>query len=181
MLTSPLAGPFVRQRDAGYVLRQAGPSAWPRAGRAATPQPSASASSAPPARARPPGAVVLAVPYMRRELFPLLPAAATSVLHALTLLRSAGIYVYPMSRVRATAIDIFGMHEADWTKACVALFDAGFLRTGLRTVYGEYTLEPMAKGYLDAAVPDYLTPNAEYSDDWPWLQDSLERRQDAEV
>jgi len=130
--------------------------------------------------ARTPGAVVLAVPYMRRELFPLLPAAAISVLNTLKLLRSAGIYVYPMSRVRATAIDIFGMHEADWTKACVALFDAGFLRTGLRTVYGQYTLEPMAKVYLDAAVPDYLTPNAEYSDDWPWLQDSLERRQDAE-
>jgi hypothetical protein len=127
-----------------------------------------------------PGSLVLGLRHMRTVIYPRLPEDARRVLRALRLLRSAGIYTYPASRVRATAADVFGLAPATWKYACAELAASGWVR--IRSTRGRDggLLEPVANAYLDLAVPDYLTPNADASDDWPWLQDSLDRRRDSE-
>jgi hypothetical protein len=127
-----------------------------------------------------PGSLVLGLRALRTEGYARLPEDARQVLRALKLLRSAGIYTYPAARLRSTAIDVFGLAPAAWKYACAELAAAGWVR--LRPARGrrEDTVEPVANTYLELAVPDYLTPNASASDDWPWLRESLDRRRDAE-
>ncbi len=127
-----------------------------------------------------PGSLVLGLRHLRTVSYPSLPEDARCVLRALKLLRSAGIYSYPVARARATAVDVFGLAPAAWKYACAELAAAGWIRVRTGGARDEETLEPLANTYLEQAVPDYLTPHADASDDWPWLQESLERRRDAE-
>ncbi len=55
-----------------------------------------------------PGSLLLGVKRMRRKDYPALPEEAQRILRALSVLRSAQIYRYPLSRVLAVAIDLFG-------------------------------------------------------------------------
>ncbi len=127
-----------------------------------------------------PGSLVLGLRLLRTEGYPALPEDARCVLRALKLLRSAGIYSYPVTRALNTSVDVFGLAPAAWKYAIAELASAGWVRERGRASRNNSVLEPIAEVYLDQAVPDYLTPNADASDDWPWLQDSLERRGDAE-
>lgn len=126
-----------------------------------------------------PGSLLLGIRHLRREDFPALPKAAQQILHALTLLHSAQIYAYPVWRVRGTAVDLFGLDSAQWDAGCKALYDAGIVNIRRGTAAAPETIEPAADVYLDFGVPDYLLPNAEMSDDWSGLFESLERHRDA--
>ncbi|MFI5272067.1 MAG: hypothetical protein ACHQ4H_03420 [Ktedonobacterales bacterium] len=121
-----------------------------------------------------PGSVVLGLRRMRRTVFPALSEPARLVLDSLTLLRSARIYAYPVWRIRATSVDLFDLPAATWDRARGELVRAGFLRAGSPPE----VLIPFSDAYLDYSVPDYLTPNAESSDDWPALFESFERHRD---
>ncbi|HEX6796893.1 MAG TPA: hypothetical protein VF116_04160 [Ktedonobacterales bacterium] len=122
-----------------------------------------------------PGSVVLGPRRMRREVFPTLGEPARLVLDTLTLLRSARIYAYPAWRVRVTAMDLFDLPPAAWNAARDELARAGFLRSATSA---DAPLAAVSDLFLDASVPDYLQRNAEPSDDWPYLFESLERHRD---
>ena len=124
-----------------------------------------------------PGSLLLDVRRMRGEDYPALPHDAQRVLHALSLLRSAQIYRYPLSRMLAVASDLFGVEASALGEACAALERHGWLRSAM-TGGGERELVPVSGVYLDQAIRDYLNSNAEISDDWPWLMEILERRRD---
>lgn len=128
-----------------------------------------------------PGSILLDVQGMRSRAYAALPEDARQVLRALKLLRSARIFTYPADRVRATTIDVFGMAPAAWPEAVEALHRAGFVRCEFARRTGECSIAPVATAYLDVVVPEYLSANAEPGDDWPWLQESLERRRDGEA
>ncbi len=127
-----------------------------------------------------PGSLVLGTRRLRDEVFPRMPAGAQRVLRALVLLRSAHIYEYPLERVRRVAVEVFGLRAADWSAAHVAAADAGYLR--LRRAGGgdQGRLEPLSAAYLDEGVPEYLTRNAQTSDDWVALRHCLERYRDVD-
>lgn len=131
--------------------------------------------------AQTPGSLLLDVHGMRTRRFPTLPEDAKHVLLALKLLRSARIYTYSSQRVQATATDIFGLPPTRWLAAVDAATRAGFVRRSASLLTGERLLEPVAAVYIDTVVPDYLNPNAEPGDDWPWLQESIERHGDGEA
>lgn len=128
-----------------------------------------------------PGSLLLDVQGMRTQRYPALTGDAQQVLCALKLLRSARIYTYPSERVRAVAIDVFGLPPAGWRPAVEGLMGAGFLRWSIAPGTGERLLEPVAAVYIDTVVPEYLNANAESGDDWPWLQECLERYGDGEA
>lgn len=125
-----------------------------------------------------PGSLLLGVTHMRRADFPALPVEAQDILRALSVLRSAQIYRYPLSRVLAVAIDFFGMRPLEVDEACAALERCAWLRMAVMRNTGERELIPVSSIYIEQGVRNYLTPNAEFSDDWPWLMAVLERRRD---
>lgn len=125
-----------------------------------------------------PGSLLLGVRRMRREEFPALPVEAQRVLRAISVLRSAQIYRYPLSRVLAIAIDLFGAVPFELGEACALLERRGWLRSTLTRGAGERELVPVSGVYIEQGVREYLNPNAEISDDWPWLMTTLERRRD---
>ena len=127
-----------------------------------------------------PASLIFGLRALRTLTYPALPEPARQTLAALKLLRSAGVFAYPVSTVRATAIEVFDLAPATWNEAYATLIRSGFLRHGGRSPSGEPLIEPSAKVILDVAVPDYLTRNGEASEDWPWLQEAMERRRDAE-
>lgn len=122
-----------------------------------------------------PGSVVLGPRRLRREVFPALGEPARLVLNTLTLLRSAHIYAYPVWRVRVSAVELFDLPPAAWDAARDELAAAGYLRPARSP---DTPLAAVSDLYLDASVPDYLRRNAEPSDDWPYLFESLERHRD---
>ena len=125
-----------------------------------------------------PGSLLLGVKRRRRADFPTLPEEAQGVLRALSVLRSAQIYRYPLSRVVAVAIDLFGIGPLKLGEACAVLEERGWLRVVVPNGAGERELVPVSDVYIEQGVRDYLTPHAEVSDDWPWLMAILERRRD---
>lgn len=122
-----------------------------------------------------PGSVVLGPRRLRREVFPLLSEPARLVLNTLTLLRSARIYAYPVWRVRVCAVDLFDLPPAVWHAARDELVAAGYV---CPADSADAPLAAVSDLYLDASVPGYLRRNAEPSDDWPYLFESLERHRD---
>lgn len=128
-----------------------------------------------------PGSLLLSLHEYRNIRYPRLPEEAKCVLRAMKMLRSARIFSYPDWRVRVAASDIFGLAPAAWDRAVQTLVQTGFLTLAPASTRDTHQLEPSATIYLDSAVPDYLTPNAEPSDDWPWLQDILEHQGDGEA
>lgn len=125
-----------------------------------------------------PGSLLLGVKRMRRIDYPALPVEAQHLLRALSVLRSAQIYRYPLSRVLAVAIDLFGAQPGALGEACALLERGGWLRRVVARGAGERELALASGVYIEQSVEDYLTPHAEISDDWPWLMAILERRQD---
>jgi hypothetical protein len=128
-----------------------------------------------------PGSVVLGARRMAQERYPALSKYAQRVLRALKLLRSAGIYSYPESRVRATVEDVFGMEPLEWRRARRTLLRSGFIRRELMPSGRGHQLTPVADVYLDEAVPAYTPPGIDISDGWRELEKSLARRHDAEA
>jgi hypothetical protein len=128
-----------------------------------------------------PGSVILAARRMARERYPALTKSAKRALRALKLLRSAGIYHYSESRVRATAEDVFGLDPLEWRHARNALVRAGFIRLEPLPADKEYLLAPAADAYLDEIAPDYTPPGIDISDGWRELEKSLTRRRDADA
>lgn len=128
-----------------------------------------------------PGSVVLATLRMAHERYPALPKSAQRVLRALKLLRSAGIYTYPESRVRATAVDVFGLPPHEWRRARKALLRAGFIRLEPLPAGRRHLLAPAADVYLDEAVPASTLPGMDISDGWRELEKSLTQRRDADA
>lgn len=126
-----------------------------------------------------PGSLLLGIQHLRREVFAELPKPAQQILHALLLLHSARIYAYPVWRARGTAVDLFGLDITQWDAGSEALREAGVAHICPGTAAVPDTIEPTADVYLDFGVPDYLLPNANVSDDWSGLFESLERRRDA--
>ncbi len=127
-----------------------------------------------------PGSLLLGVQRMRDQRFPALPQSARGVLHAMKLLRSAGIFNYPSSRVSATAEDLFGVAEGQWLAARDALVKEGFARLESGSAPDDPDLEPVADVYLERAVPDYPAPGADLAQDWPRLEASFIRHRDAD-
>lgn len=127
-----------------------------------------------------PASLIFGLRALRNQAYPALPEPARQTLAALKMLRSAGMFAYPVSTVRATAIEVFDLAPAAWNEAYATLVRTGFLGRGGRSLGRLPLIEPAAKVILDAAVPDYLTRNGEASEDWPWLQEAFERRRDAE-
>lgn len=127
-----------------------------------------------------PASLLYGLGALRAQTYRALPQPARQILAAIKLLRSAGVFAYPVSRVRATAIEVFDLAPGAWNEAYAALIHSGFLRPGGRSLSDETLIEPLAKVILDAAVPNYMTRNGEASEDWPWLQEAFERRRDAE-
>lgn len=126
-----------------------------------------------------PGSLLLRIRQMRRLQYPGLNEDAQRILHALRLLRSAHIYSYPVWRVRPLAMRLFSLAPTHWENACAKLIEAGFV--SLQPLPGDSnnrTLKPVCTAYLDQSVPDYLSPNADSSDDWPALFEVLERQKD---
>jgi tetratricopeptide (TPR) repeat protein len=115
-----------------------------------------------------PGSLLLGVQRMQGRYLDLLPSAQ-DILKTMKLLRSAGIYTYPESRVRFVARDLFGFDERDWRMVCETLDREHFVRLTL-SVHDERSLEPVADVYLEQAVTTYPSPSADISDDWPQLQ-----------
>ena len=128
-----------------------------------------------------PGSIILGAQRMREEGYPALPRSARRVLWAMKLLRSAGIYVYPLERVRAAVQDVFRLEPGEWKRACNALEKAGFLRVEKLPGGKELALVPVADLYLDAIVPDFSAPGAHISEGWSELEKSLAQRQDADA
>lgn len=127
-----------------------------------------------------PGSLVLGARRLRDEVFPHLPEPAQLVLRAMALLRSAHIYEYPVERVRRVAVEVFGLRASAWRAARDFAIESGYLR--LRRLGGgdQGQLTPVSAAYLDAGIPDYLTRNAETSDDWVALRQCLARYRDVE-
>jgi hypothetical protein len=125
-----------------------------------------------------PGSVLLDVAGLRDTRYPALPESAWRVLQALKLLHQVGIPEYPAPRVRATAVDLFALDEADWQSALATLAQAGFVRLGEIGAGGE-TIMPVAEVYLERAVPDEPSAGEEGTDAWLQLAESLLRHQDA--
>ncbi|HEY7355645.1 MAG TPA: hypothetical protein VH590_04230, partial [Ktedonobacterales bacterium] len=128
-----------------------------------------------------PGSVVLATLRMAHERYPALPKSAQRVLRALKLLRSAGIYTYPEARVRATAVDVFGLPPREWRRARNALLRAGFIRLERLPSGKRALLAPAADVYLDEAVPANTSAGMDISDGWRELEKSLTQRRDADA
>ncbi len=128
-----------------------------------------------------PGSVVLGARRMAHERYPMLSKSAQRVLRALKLLRSAGIYSYPESRVRATVEDVFGMEPLEWRRARRVLLRSGFIRLEPLPAGRGHALTPVADVYLDEAVPAYTPPGIDISDGWRELEKSLTRRRDADA
>ena len=126
-----------------------------------------------------PGSLLLGITRMRDQRYPNLPKASQSVVKAMKLLRSARIYMYPASRVRAIAIDLFEFNRSDWREARDALVRESFVRPGIAVIGNERTLEPMADIYLEQAVPDYPISGSDITDDWPQLRESLTHQHEA--
>jgi tetratricopeptide (TPR) repeat protein len=127
-----------------------------------------------------PGSMLLGAQHMREEGYPALPRSARRVLWAMKLLRSAGLYLYPVERVRAAVQDVFRLEPHEWRRACSALVRAGFVR--VQTLPGgQRALVPLADLYLDDIVPNYSMPGAHISEGWPELEKSLARRHDADA
>jgi hypothetical protein len=122
-----------------------------------------------------PGSIVLGPRRLRREVFPTISEPARLVLYTLTLLRSARIYASPIWRVRVTAVELFDLAPAAWDAARTELARAGYLRPASTP---DAPLAAVSELYLDLGVPAYLQRNAEPSDDWPYLFESLERHRD---
>lgn len=127
-----------------------------------------------------PASLVLGLSRMRSDVYPALPEESRRVLAAIKLLRSAGVAAFPIPSVRATAVDVFDLAPSAWSMALGALLHCGFLRLGGVDAHRDILLAPVSKVMLDVAVPEYLTRNGEPSEDWPWLQDALERNRNAE-
>lgn len=127
-----------------------------------------------------PASLVLGLGRVRHEIYPSLPDDARRVLAAIKLLRSAGVVAYTIPSVRATAVDVFDLAPPSWPMALGGLLRAGFLRLAGLDASGDIMLAPVSKAMLDTAAPDYLTRNGEPSEDWPWLQEAMERNHDAE-
>lgn len=128
-----------------------------------------------------PGSIILGVQRMREEGYPALPRSARRVLWAMKLLRSAGMYVYPVERVRAAVQDVFRLEPGEWRRACATLEKAGFLRVEPLPIGKGYGLVPVADLYLDTIVPDFSAPGAHISEGWPELEKSLAQRRDADA
>ncbi len=128
-----------------------------------------------------PGSIILGAQRMREEGYPGLPRSARRVLWAMKLLRSAGIYAYPLERVRAAVQDVFRLEPEEWRRACAILEKAGFLRIEKLPGGKGQALVPVADLYLDAIVPDFSAPGAHISEGWPELEKSLVQRQDADA
>ncbi len=128
-----------------------------------------------------PGSLVLDVAGLRAARYPSLPAAARRVLQALKLLRQVGIFDYPAPRLRAAAVDLFALDEADWPSALDTLAQAGFLRLGAVRAAGEQTIVPAAAVYLETAIPDEPPSGDESADTWLQLAESLLRQRDADA
>jgi hypothetical protein len=125
-----------------------------------------------------PGSLLLAPRRTRRECYPALSEDARRVLRAFKLLRSARIYAYPATRVRMVANDLFALAPTSWPEAYRDLERSRIVRVRRAVSRLNETLDPVSGAYLDQAVPDYLSPNAQPSDDWPWLFESFERHGD---
>ncbi len=125
-----------------------------------------------------PGSILLGVRRLRTERFPHLSRDARRVLWALALLRSAGIYTYPLWRVRLVAAEVFGLRSEGWHAAVDAVVEEGYVRVWRRGAGDEGLLRPVSAAYLDGAIPTPLNANAEPSDDWAALQDVFERHTD---
>jgi hypothetical protein len=127
-----------------------------------------------------PGSLLLGVQGMRDQRYPALPESARGVLHAMKLLRSAGIFNYPTARVSATAADLFGVAEGQWLGARDALVKEGFVRLEPGSAPDDPDLEPVADVYLERAVPDYPASGAALAQDWPRMEASFTRQHDAD-
>ena len=126
-----------------------------------------------------PGSLLLGVRRMREQRYPRLPDHAKQILRAMKLLYSAGIYTYPASRVRQTAVDIFGFDQQNWRDARDTLIAESFVRVGPFAVDNERIIDPVADIYLEQAVPDYPAHGASVTDEWFLLRESLTRHADA--
>src|SRR5262249_12462692 len=118
---------------------------------------------------RTPGSLLLGVRRLRMERFPQLSPDAQRVRWALALLGSAGIYSYPLWRVRLVAIEVHGMAPTAWRAACEAVVEAGYARFRRCGPGNEGVLEPVSAACLDDGVPPPLKCNAAPSDDWAAL------------
>ncbi len=125
-----------------------------------------------------PGSIVLAVDRMRDEVYPRLRNEAKVILHAVKLLRSAGIQEYRLDRVVTTAKVLDPPDHPDWTRGVEALQGAGFLRQAIVDSGHVVLLEPIAEVYLDVAVPEYSEPTSAMND-WPRLQETFVQAKDA--
>lgn len=125
-----------------------------------------------------PGSILLGVRRLRTERFPRLSRDTRRVLWALALLRSAGIYDYPLWRVRLVAAEVFGLRAAAWRAALDAVVDEGYVRVWRRGAGDEGRLRPVSAAYLDGAIQSPLNANAAPSDDWAALQAVFERHGD---
>jgi tetratricopeptide (TPR) repeat protein len=128
-----------------------------------------------------PGSVILEAARMASERYPALSKNAQRILRAMKLLRSAGVYSYPESRLRATVEDVFRLEPREWRRARNALVRAGFIYLEPAPSGKGSTLAPVADVYLDEAVPDYAPLGNDISDGWRELEKSLTQHHDAEA
>lgn len=125
-----------------------------------------------------PGSILLGVRRLRTERFPRLSRDARRILWALALLRSAGIYTYPLWRVRLVAAEVFGLRPQAWRAGLDAIVEEGYVHVWRGRAGDEGLLRPVSAAYLDGAIPAPLSANAESSDDWISLQGVFERHGD---
>lgn len=126
-----------------------------------------------------PGSLLLGVDRMRNQRYPALSKPAKQVLKAMKLLHSVNISDYSATRVRTTAIELFGLSEEDWRDACDILARESFIKLGSNAVHNSRKLSPVAEIYLEQAVPDYPPPTADITEDWPHLLETFVQLQDA--
>lgn len=125
-----------------------------------------------------PGSLVLGIQRMAGRYLNL-ALSARQVLKTMKLLRSAKIYTYPETRVRAVARDVFGFDEREWRRACEMLDQEHFVRLFMNSKE-RLILEPIAEVYIEKVVVDYPTQHMTLVDEWPRLQTCLMKMHDAD-
>ena len=125
-----------------------------------------------------PGSLILGVRRMQNR-YQHLPLSSQRLLKTMKLLRSAGLYGYPETRLRAVAQDLFGFDVRDWQVAGEKLAQGDFV-TRRRLPSDEWLWVPVADSYVEKVVTDYPLPKETLIAIWPDLEQSLKQSRDAE-
>ncbi|HEX6818405.1 MAG TPA: hypothetical protein VF120_08525, partial [Ktedonobacterales bacterium] len=126
-----------------------------------------------------PGSVLLGLERRTSQLrSSRFPSSAKAILKALALLRAAGVYDYPESRVRRVAAEVFELADWRWSEALDYLIGGGWVSLDEGDMRGESNLYVPSDAYLDVCLSEsgvYPRSNRRVTSDFPKVCEALAR------